>query len=125
MYELVQVLSGHSGLVRAVAVSVDGSKVVSGSYDRTVKIWDAESGAELNTLSGHSNTVLSVAVSADGSKIVSGSYDGTMKIWNMVMLVPTKRVYNLLLKALNEDVVELVMKYAVATREELETKQNI
>jgi WD40 repeat protein len=111
--------------VTAVAVSADGKKVVSGSEDGTVKIWDAESGTELHTLSGHSDYVDEVAVSADGMKIVTGSEDGTVKIWNMVMFVPTKRVYNLLLKALNEDVVGLVMKYAVATREELETKQKI
>jgi WD40 repeat protein len=106
-------------------MSADGKKVVSGSGDKTVKIWDAESGAELHTLSGHNDLVNSVAVSTDGRKIVTGSYGKTVKIWNMVMLVPTKRVYNLLLKTLNEDVVDLVMKYAVATREELETKQKI
>ena len=45
-------LSGHSGWVRSVAFSADGSKVVSGSDDNTVKIWSADSGEVLQTLSG-------------------------------------------------------------------------
>ncbi len=117
-------LSGHSDVVTAVAVSADGRKVVSGSGDETVKIWDAESGEELCTLSGHSDVVTAVAVSADGRKVVSGSYDNTVKIWDMIRYVPTKRVHELLMKTiLNEDVIKYIMKFAVATKQELERKQ--
>ena len=45
-------LSGHAGTVTSVAFSADGSKVVSGSHDKTVKIWSADSGEVLQTLSG-------------------------------------------------------------------------
>jgi len=45
-------LSGHAGWVMSVGFSADGSKVVSGSYDKTLKIWDADSGALMRTLSG-------------------------------------------------------------------------
>ena len=45
-------LSGHTHWVRSVALSADGSKVVSGSEDKTVKIWSADSGEVLQTLSG-------------------------------------------------------------------------
>ena len=45
-------LSGHTDNVTSVALSADGSKVVSGSYDKTVKIWSADSGEVLQTLSG-------------------------------------------------------------------------
>jgi WD40 repeat protein len=118
----LRTLSGHSGSVNAVAVFADGTRFVSGSDDKTVKIWDAESGTELCSLSGHSNAV---TVSADGRKVVSGSNDGTRKIWRMIIkYVPTKRVSDLLIKALNEDVVEIIMKFAVATRQELEKKQH-
>ena len=44
--------SGHNGWVTSVALSADGSKVVSGSYDCTVKIWSTETGQVLQTLSG-------------------------------------------------------------------------
>jgi WD40 repeat protein len=50
--------------------------------DNTIKIWDAESGQELQTLTGRPNGVLSVAYSPDGHRIASGSGDGTVWIWD-------------------------------------------
>ena len=46
----VRTLEGHSGLVYSVAISADGMRVVSGSTDETVKIWDVETGAEVKGL---------------------------------------------------------------------------
>jgi WD40 repeat protein len=78
----LQTLEGHGGSVRSVAFSHDGSHVVSGSNDSTVKIWDASSGACVKTLEGHSDWVSSVAFSRDGSQVVLGSDDNTVKIWD-------------------------------------------
>ena len=64
-------------------MSQDGSRIVSGSYDRTIRIWDMASGHCLQTLEGHSDWVRAVAISHDGSRIVSGSDDGTIRIWDM------------------------------------------
>merc|ERR1712051_309537 len=50
-------MGGHSSGVWSVAVSPDGTKVVSGSRDKTVRIWDLASGKQLHTLSGHSDSV--------------------------------------------------------------------
>ena len=55
---------------------------MSGSRDKTIKIWDATTLQEVGTLEGHTNYVYSVAVFPDGSKIVSGSGDKTIKIWD-------------------------------------------
>ena len=71
-----------SDWVTSVAFSVDGSRIVSGSNDKTVKIWNAATGDVESTLLGHSGRVTSVAFSVDGSRIVSGSGDKTVKIWN-------------------------------------------
>jgi hypothetical protein len=60
----------------------DGSKIVTGSSDKTAKVWDAKTMQELGTLKGHSNSVWSVAVFPDGSKIVTGSDDNTAKVWD-------------------------------------------
>ncbi|MBQ2387231.1 MAG: hypothetical protein II300_08135, partial [Bacteroidales bacterium] len=73
----------HSDFVNSVAYSPDGTKIISGSDDGTIKIWDANTGKYLKTLEGHSDWVNSVAYSPDGTKIISGSDDGTIKIWGI------------------------------------------
>jgi WD40 repeat protein len=65
-----------------VAWSPDGTRIVSGSYDRTLKVWDAQTGQEVFCLRGHRDLVTSVAWSADGTRIVSGSSDKTVKVWD-------------------------------------------
>ena len=67
----------------SVCFSPDGSKIISGSGDNTVKLWDFPSGNLLKTYEGHSNFVDSVCFSIDGSKIASGSVDKTIKIWEV------------------------------------------
>ncbi|KAK5994621.1 Vegetative incompatibility protein HET-E-1 [Cladobotryum mycophilum] len=77
----LQTLEGHSDMVRSIAFSVD-NKLVSGSSDGTVRIWDATTGSCIRTINGHSNWVTSVAFSANGQRIASGSRDETIKIWD-------------------------------------------
>jgi len=75
-------LKGHTNDVRSVCFSPDGSRIVTGSFDKTAKVWDAKTGAELLTLKGHTERVNSVRFSPDGSQIVTGSDDMTAKIWD-------------------------------------------
>jgi len=82
MDQSVMTLRGHSDEVHGMAVSPDGKRIVSGSVDKTVKLWDAATGAELMTLRGHEGEINSVAFSQDGKRIVSGSEDKTIKIWD-------------------------------------------
>ena len=56
-------MTGHSNTVTSVAISSDSKYIVSGSGDKTIKIWDIESGKEIKTLNGHSEGVYSVAIS--------------------------------------------------------------
>ena len=77
--ELLQ-LQGHDSHVLSVAFSPDGGKIISGSSDRTIRIWDATIGVEmLPPLRGHDDWIRSVA---DGSKIISGSDDMTIRVWD-------------------------------------------
>jgi WD40 repeat protein/energy-coupling factor transporter ATP-binding protein EcfA2 len=76
-------LSGHSDIVHAVAITPDGRRVVSGSDDHTLKVWDIETGRELRTLTGHTDWVHAVAVTGDGVFAVSGSFDSTLKVWEL------------------------------------------
>ena len=64
-----------------LAVLPDG-KLVSGSYDKTIKIWDPDTGECIKTLKGNSDSVNCLAVLPDG-KLVGGSYDKTIKIWDL------------------------------------------
>jgi WD40 repeat protein len=64
-------------------VTADGKRVISGSDDNTVKVWNLETGEEPSTLSGHSDWVQAVAVTADGKRVISGSWDNTVKVWNL------------------------------------------
>ena len=82
--ELASILAGHSGGVTSVAVTPDGSRVVSGSNDATIRIWDLAKGTPVGEpLTGHSGGVTSVAVTPDGSRIVSGGCDSTIRIWDL------------------------------------------
>ncbi|KIO06363.1 hypothetical protein M404DRAFT_479931 [Pisolithus tinctorius Marx 270] len=75
-------MRGHTSLVLSVAFFPDGTRILSGSYDKTIRIWDAETGLQLGrTLEGHRSPVSSVAVSLDGKRIASGSYDNTVRVW--------------------------------------------
>ncbi|MBO1350910.1 MAG: trypsin-like peptidase domain-containing protein [Hormoscilla sp. GUM202] len=82
-YVLANTLKGHSSSVTSVAISPDGKLLASGSWDKTIKIWNLGSGRLLRTLTGHSNLVISVAISPDGQLLASGSNDKTIKIWNL------------------------------------------
>jgi WD40 repeat protein len=66
-----------------VAFSPDGRRIVSGSNDNTLRLWDASSGRPIGSpLLGHTETVRSVAFSPDGRRIVSGSWDSTLRLWD-------------------------------------------
>ncbi|KAF7349660.1 WD40 repeat-like protein [Mycena sanguinolenta] len=73
----------RTAVVYSVAFSPDGSHIVSGSADETVRLWDAKTGQQVGEpLVGHTNYVWSVAFSPDGSHIVSGSDDKTVRLWD-------------------------------------------
>jgi hypothetical protein len=67
----------------AVAVTPDSQRAVSASDDRTLKVWELESGHERRTLSGHTGRVNAVAVTPDGRRAVSASSDRTLKVWEL------------------------------------------
>jgi WD40 repeat protein len=76
-------LQGHSDAIISLAFSPDGSQLVSGSKDRTVRLWSVASGKLLKTLEGHSKAVNCVAFHPNGKQVASCSADDTVRIWTV------------------------------------------
>ncbi len=77
-------LSGHTDSVNSVAFSRDGSLIVSGSWDKTLRLWDGHSGARIGVpFRGHEGQVFTVDFSPDGTRIASGGGDNTVRLWGV------------------------------------------
>ena len=74
---------GHTVAVQSVAFSPNGAFFVSGSVDKTVKLWDVQTGGVVKTFLGHTGTVRCVSISLDQARIASGSRDETIRLWDV------------------------------------------
>ena len=79
----IATLSGHTGYVCSLTFSSDGAFLVSGSVDKTIKLWGVQTGVAIKTFYGHTDLVQSVSISPDKSMIASGSGDETIRLWNI------------------------------------------
>ena len=78
----------HAEMLQGVAFSPDGARVATWSYDRTIRIWSAATGAPLVVHRGHSRAVNAADFSPDGLRVASASSDGTIRIWDATALDP-------------------------------------
>ena len=79
----MSVLSSHTTWVRSVAFSLDGIFLVSGSNDKTVNLWDIQTGGVIKTFHGHTDVVSSVSISQNCTIVASGSADKTIRLWDV------------------------------------------
>ncbi|MCI0538948.1 MAG: serine/threonine protein kinase [Verrucomicrobiales bacterium] len=82
MHLELKTLRGHGGPIIAAAYSPDGRRIVTGSADKTARVWDEATGKELLSLSGHTASIRAAAFSSNGQQIVTGSSDGKVKVWS-------------------------------------------
>jgi ribosome assembly protein 4 len=83
-------MTGHQALVTQVVFSPDGRWIASCSFDKSVKLWNASTGAFVASFRGHVGSVYQIAFSADSRFLVSASKDATVKIWS----VRTKQLHS-------------------------------
>src|SRR5262249_29004515 len=76
------ILAGHDTGVRSATWSPDGARIVTGSYDKTARVWEVANGKELSRLEGHGDAVRSATWSPDGARIVTAAFeDRTARVW--------------------------------------------
>ncbi len=85
-------MSGHGGMVRALDVSPDGQKVLSGSFDFTARLWDFSGQTEIGVLDAHAGPVTNVAFVGGGERALTTSDDMTAILWDLKTLKPLKRL---------------------------------
>ena len=76
------ILEGHEDRISSVVFSPNGKVIASGSWDKTIRLWDSITGKHLTTYQGHRDSVNAIAFSSDGETLASGSSDNTIKLWN-------------------------------------------
>ena len=79
----LKTLRGHRSKVTSVAYSRDGSTIATGSWDKTIRLWDGLTGEYKKTLTGHTDWVESIAFNPDGLTLASGSHDDTIRLWDV------------------------------------------
>lgn len=89
MPELIPIIStplrefkGHENWITAVTVLPDKRRMVTGSYDKTLRLWDLKTGVVLKKMEGHRNMVWGSTVSRDGRLIASGDANGEVIVWH-------------------------------------------
>ena len=82
MTRLQQTLRGHDKPVYEAAISPDGKRVVTASFDNTARLWDAETGKEIAVLKAHEGGVTAASFSPDGKRVVTASDDATARLWD-------------------------------------------
>ena len=78
----VRAFNGHTGNITSVAVSPDGSSVLTGSADNTARLWDLNTASVVQVFEGHEAAINAVAFAPDGTQFVTGSADHTARLWS-------------------------------------------
>lgn len=76
-------MEGHRGSVFCTAITADGNKVVSGSHDRTMRLWSVGTGQCERVFEGHRAAVREIAMTADGAAVMSAGYDDALRVWDV------------------------------------------
>jgi WD40 repeat protein len=79
----VYTLEGHRDGINAVIFTPDRKYIITGSSDKSIKVWSVKTGKEIKNLLGHSDYITSLSITKDGKYLASSSWDGTVNIWSL------------------------------------------
>ena len=71
-----------NSIVWTVSISADGKRLLTSSTDKTLRLWDTDTGKELRVFTGHTERIIGAALSPDGLRVLSGSGDKTVRLWD-------------------------------------------
>ena len=91
---LVYTFTGHTDMVKAVAVTPDGEYIISGSNDRLIKVWNVATGILVSTCKGHTGGVEAVSAMPDGQRIISGGGDNAIRVWRITVMTAKSMLFN-------------------------------
>ena len=77
-------LKGHTSSIVTLAVTRDNKYIISGSWDKTIRVWNLLQKTQETVLNGHTDAVNSVLVTSNNKFVISGSSDKTIRVWNLI-----------------------------------------
>ena len=86
-FESAAILKGHKAEVKCICMTSDSETVISGSYDKSIIIWDISERNQRGVLKGSEDKILSLAISKDNTMLVSGSIDNIIRVWDLISYV--------------------------------------
>lgn len=79
--KLEKTLLGHEGVIQSLAFSKDGGRIVSGSDDKTARVWNWREGNEIAKFAGHGGAVTAAVFTPNGEQVATAAADGSFKLW--------------------------------------------
>lgn len=79
----IRAMTGHNDVIVRMLYHPKQALLATASHDKTVRLWNPDTGAAVRTLSGHNDCVFALAISPDGNLIASGTFNGEVKVWNV------------------------------------------
>ncbi len=104
----IRTILAHKASVSSVVLSNDNQFLITGSYDKTIKIWQFNTGQIIHTLSGHSKAITCLAINDNNQTIISGSKDSTIRFWDIKQRKIVK-TFGGLFSGHSKDIVSLVL----------------
>ena len=80
-WKCIRTILAHKNAVSSILISSDNQLLITGSYDKSIKIWELSTGQIIDTLQGHSEAITCLAISNDNKTLISGSRDKTIRFW--------------------------------------------